>query len=84
LEVEKTKKYLTESKVVGHLFSEVKSSKSKTPLIVGLAMTNENESLTDVHIKTISYKQRYLDTFIDSIPIKGNVWGGMEYKNKIT
>lgn len=78
---EKTKRILEDSVSIGQVFASIKGGKTKRPLIVGQALLNKEESVTDVHIKTLEYTRKFLENFVQKITVHS---GANLYVNRMT
>lgn len=78
---EKTKRILQDSTSIGQVFASIKGGKSKRPLIVGQALLNKEESVTDVHIKTLEYSREFLRNFVHKVTVHS---GAKIYVNRMT
>jgi len=82
---EKTKRILQDSVSVGQVFASIKGGKTERPLIVGQALLNKEESVTDVHIKTLEYTREFLENFVHKITVNSETYGGAHlYVNRMT
>lgn len=81
-EFEKTKRFLEQSKVVGHLFCSVMSGRDSAPLVVGVLMANSEQGVADLHVKSMSYRTQYLDNFAG--PSSGPGACGEGFENRLT
>jgi hypothetical protein len=63
-EFEATKAYLHRTTVKGFLYGSIQSARDRMPLFVGAVLNDNLEGVTDVHLKGLEYRKRYLGTFI--------------------